>query len=131
MVIGPRYVEGGGTSRGGPRAPCLLVANKYIALWPASRARTRARYAASARGAEATTSRHQIKGYVVHGEMAYQAWVNGFRLGEVPIHFKNRARDASKLTGQEIYMALLNFAFLRFRYGFRPKRKTAPAPSST
>ena len=43
--------------------------------------------------------RIKIKGYVVHGEMAYQAWVNGFRLGEVPIHFKNRARDASKLTG--------------------------------
>ena len=46
----------------------------------------------------------------MHGEMAYQAWIHGFRLGEVPIHFKNRARDASKLTAQEIYMALLNFA---------------------
>jgi len=63
---------------------------------------------------------------VVHGEMAYQAWINGFRLGEVPIHFKNRARDASKLTAEEIYMALLNFAMLRFRYGFRPK----PRPST-
>ena len=67
--------------------------------------------------------RIKIKGYVVHGEMAYQAWINGFRLGEVPIHFKNRARDASKLTGEEIYMALLNFALLRFRYGFRPRRR--------
>ena len=66
------------------------------------------------------------KGYVVHGEMAYQAWVNGFLLGEVPIHFKNRARDASKLSAQEIYMALLNFALLRFRYGFRPKKRARP-----
>ena len=53
--------------------------------------------------------------------MAYQAWVHGFRLGEVPIHFQNRARDASKLSAEEIYMALFNFALLRFRYGFRPK----------
>src|SRR5207247_1246404 len=65
--------------------------------------------------------RIKITGYVVHGEMAYQAWIHGFRLGEVPIHFKNRARDASKLTREEITMALLNFALLRFRYGFRPK----------
>ena len=35
--------------------------------------------------------RIKITGYVVHGEMAYQAWLNGFRLGEVPIHFRNRA----------------------------------------
>ena len=53
--------------------------------------------------------------------MAYQAWVHGFRLGEVPIHFKNRAREASKLSAEEIYMALLNFALLRFRYGWRPR----------
>jgi hypothetical protein len=70
---------------------------------------------------ETDFDRIKIKGYVVHGEMAYQAWINGFRLGEVPIHFKNRARDASKLTSEEITMALLNFAALRFRYGFRPR----------
>ena len=52
--------------------------------------------------------RIKITGYVVHGEMAYQAWIHGFRLGEVPIHFKNRVRDASKLTREEITMALLN-----------------------
>jgi len=76
--------------------------------------------------------RIKIKGYVVHGEMAYQAWINGFHLGEVPIHFKNRARDASKLTAEEIYMALLNFAMLRFRYGFRPKPRpeTAADPAA-
>ncbi len=67
--------------------------------------------------------RIKIKGYAVHGEMAYQAWISGFRLGEVPIHFKNRARDASKLTSEEIYMAFLNFALLRLRYGFRPRKR--------
>ena len=72
---------------------------------------------------ETEFDRIKIRGYVVHGEMAYQAWVHGFRLGEVPIHFKNRARAASKLSGEEIYMALLNFALLRFRYGFRPRKR--------
>ena len=57
--------------------------------------------------------------------MAYQAWINGFLLGEVPIHFHNRRRAASKLTFEEIYMALFNFAALRFRYGFRPRVREA------
>jgi hypothetical protein len=41
----------------------------------------------------------------------------------VPIHFKNRAREASKLTAEEIYTALVNFALLRFRYGWTPRRR--------
>jgi hypothetical protein len=57
--------------------------------------------------------------------MAYQAWINGFRLGEVPIHFRNRKRAASKLTLEEITTALVNFALLRFRYGFRPHKRLA------
>jgi dolichol-phosphate mannosyltransferase len=77
---------------------------------------------------ETEFDRIKIRGYVVHGEMAYQAWIHGFRLGEVPIHFRNRAREASKLTFEEIYMALANFALLRFRYGFRPRpRADRPA----
>ena len=135
MVIGSRYVPGGGSSEWGFWRPILSwLANKYIALVAGIPVRdTTSGYRGYRREVLEQTDfeRIKIKGYVVHGEMAYQAWVNGFRLGEVPIHFKNRARDASKLTGQEIYMALLNFAGLRFRYGFRPKRKSAPAPSST
>jgi dolichol-phosphate mannosyltransferase len=72
---------------------------------------------------ETEFDRIKVKGYAVHGEMAYQAWIHGFRLGEVPIHFKNREREASKLTAEEIYSALLNFALLRVRYGFRPRRR--------
>ena len=135
MVIGSRYIPGGGTSEWGlSRAVLSWVANKYIALVAGVPVRdTTSGYRGYRRAVleAADFERIKIKGYVVHGEMAYQAWINGFRLGEVPIHFKNRARDASKLTGQEIYMALLNFAALRFRYGFRPKPRpeTAPAPS--
>lgn len=135
MVIGSRYIPGGGTSEWGlARAVLSWLANKYIALVAGIPVRdTTSGYRAYRREVlEATEfDRIKIKGYVVHGEMAYQAWVHGFRLGEVPIHFKNRARDASKLTGQEIAMALANFALLRFRYGFRPRKRASAAAPST
>ena len=127
MVIGSRYVPGGGTSEWGWARPVLSwLANRYVALVAGIPVRdTTSGFRAYRREVlEATEfDRIRIKGYVVHGEMAYQAWVHGFRLAEVPIHFRNRARDASKLTGEEIYMALLNFALLRLRYGFRPRRR--------
>jgi dolichol-phosphate mannosyltransferase len=128
MVIGSRYVEGGGTSEWGLLRPLLSwLANKYIRVVAGVPIRdTTSGYRGYRRQVleETDFDRIKIKGYVVHGEMAYQAWINGFRLGEVPIHFKNRARDASKLTGEEIYMALLNFAAMRFRYGLRPKARS-------
>jgi glycosyltransferase involved in cell wall biosynthesis len=127
MVIGSRYIEGGGTSEWGLARPFLSwAANKYIALVAGVPVRdTTSGYRAYKRAAlEAIAfDRIKITGYAVHGEMAYQAWIAGFRLGEVPIHFKNRARDASKLSSEEVYMAFLNFALLRFRYGFRPRRR--------
>lgn len=129
MVVGSRYVEGGGSSEWGVLRPLLSwCANKYIALVAGVPIRdTTSGYRAYRRAVleETEFDRIKIRGYVVHGEMAYQAWVHGFRLGEVPIHFKNRAREASKLSAEEIYMALLNFAALRFRYGFRPRKRDA------
>jgi dolichol-phosphate mannosyltransferase len=127
MVIGSRYVPGGGTSEWGFARPVLSwAANKYIKLVAGIPIRdTTSGYRAYRRAVlEATEfDRIRIRGYVVHGEMAYQAWIHGFRLGEVPIHFKNRAREASKLSAEEIYTALANFALLRVRYGLRPKRR--------
>jgi len=129
MVIGSRYVEGGGSSEWGLLRPLLSwLANLYIKIVAGIPVRdTTSGYRAYRRAVleETQFERIKITGYVVHGEMAYQAWVHGFRLGEVPIHFKNRARDASKLTSEEIYMALLNFALLRFRYGFRPRKRAS------
>ena len=133
MVVGSRYVEGGGTSEWGTWRPVLSwLANKYVAVVAGIPIRdTTSGYRAYRRVVleEAEFDRIKIRGYVVHGEMAYQAWIHGFRLGEVPIHFKNRAREASKLTGQEIYMALVNFALLRFRYGLRPRKRRAAGHS--
>jgi dolichol-phosphate mannosyltransferase len=135
MVIGSRYVEGGGSSEWGVLRPLLSwAANKYIKLVAGVPVRdTTSGYRGYRRAVleQAEFDRIKIRGYVVHGEMAYQAWVHGFRLGEVPIHFKNRARAASKLSTEEIYMALLNFALLRFRYGFRPKKRSLAETART
>jgi dolichol-phosphate mannosyltransferase len=125
MVIGSRYIVGGGTSEWGFARPALSwLANKYVAAVAGLPVRdTTSGYRGYRRAVlEATDfDRIKISGYAVHGEMAYQAWIHGFRLGEVPIHFRNRQRAASKLSFQEIYMAVVNFAALRFRYGFRPR----------
>ena len=130
MIIGSRYVPGGGTSDWGiVRAALSWLANKYIAVVAGIPVKdTTSGYRGYRREVlEATDfDRIRIKGYVVHGEMAYQAWINGFRLGEVPIHFRNRRRAASKLTSEEIYMALVNFALLRRRYGTVPRRREEP-----
>ena len=129
MVVGSRYVEGGGSSEWGFLRPLLSgCANRTSRSWRGCPIRdTTSGFRAYRRAVleETEFDRIKIRGYVVHGEMAYQAWVHGFRLGEVPIHFKNRAREASKLSAEEIYMALLNFALLRFRYGFRPRKRDA------
>jgi len=129
MVVGSRYVEGGSTSDWGHWRPLLSwLANKYVSVVAGVPVRdTTSGYRAYRREVleETEFDRIKISGYVVHGEMAYQAWIHGFRLGEVPIHFKNRAREASKLSSEEIYMALVNFALLRFRYGLRPRRRAA------
>jgi dolichol-phosphate mannosyltransferase len=131
MVIGSRYVPGGGTSEWGfSRAVLSWLANKYVALVAGVPIRdTTSGYRAYRREVlEATDfDRIKITGYAVHGEMAYQAWIHGFRLGEVPIHFRNRAREASKLTAQEIYMAFANFGLLRWRYGVRPRKRPEEA----
>jgi dolichol-phosphate mannosyltransferase len=135
MVIGSRYVPGGGSSEWGFWRPILSwLANKYIALVAGIPVRdTTSGFRAYRREVleETEFDRIRIKGYVVHGEMAYQAWIHGFRLGEVPIHFKNRDREASKLTGEELYKALLNFGLLRLRYGFRPRRREAARGDAT
>ncbi len=131
MVIGSRYIHGGGTSEWGfSRAALSWLANKYIALVAGVPVRdTTSGYRGYRREVleEAEFDRIKIRGYAVHGEMAYQAWVHGFRLGEVPIHFRNRRREASKLSVEEIVMAFVNFALLRFRYGFRPRRRPPAA----
>src|SRR5207245_5766764 len=73
MVIGSRYVEGGGSSEWGLARPALSwLANKYIALVAGVPVRdTTSGYRGYRREVlEATDfERIKIRGYVVHGEM--------------------------------------------------------------
>jgi dolichol-phosphate mannosyltransferase len=135
MVVGSRYIPGGGASEWGfSRTHLSGLANRYIRIVTRMPLHDfTGGYRAYRRAVleEADFDRIKVRGYAVHGETAYQAWINGFRLVEVPIHFRNRRRDASKLTLREVYMALLNFSLLRFRYGFRPRaRRGSPTESA-
>jgi dolichol-phosphate mannosyltransferase len=131
MVIGARYIPGGGTSEWGfSRTHLSGWANKYIRVVTGMPLHDfTGGYRAYRRPVleAADFERIKVSGYAVHGETAYQAWIHGFRLAEVPIHFRNRVRDASKLTLKEVYMAFFNFSFLRVRYGFRPRRRSQGA----
>jgi dolichol-phosphate mannosyltransferase len=127
VVIGSRYIPGGGTSQWGwARALLSGLANRYVELV------TRVPLSDFTGGYRAYRrpvleavefDRIKIRGYAVHGEMAYQAWVHGFRIGEVPIHFRNRERESSKLSLEEVVTAFVNFSLLRIRYGRRPRTR--------
>ncbi len=124
MVIGSRYIPGGGTSDWGVLRPLLSwMANRYVALVagiPVKDTTSGYRgYRRAGPGGDGVRPHqdHRLRGPRRDGLPGLD--LNGFRLGEVPIHFKNRDRDASKLSAEEIYMALVNFAMLRFRYGIR------------
>jgi dolichol-phosphate mannosyltransferase len=124
MVIGSRYIGGGGTSQWGLLRPLLSwLANKYIRLVAGVPVRDlTGGYRAYRRQVleETAFDRIKITGYAVHGEMAYQAWIHGFVWARCPFTSRTGS-DASKLSLQEVTMAFANFALLRFRYGFRPR----------
>lgn len=131
MVIGSRYIPGGSSSDWGYLRPLLSgLANLYVRCVAGLPVRdTTSGYRAYRRSLLESIDfdRIRIRGYAVHGEMAYQAWALGFRIGEVPICFRNRRRDASKLTLGEIASACVNFGLLRLRYG----RRQAPRAELT
>ena len=84
------------------------LANKYVALVAGIPIRdTTSGYRAYRREVleETEFDRIKIRGYVVHGEMAYQAWVHGFRLGEVPIHFRKAITSRSGRIAHKIPVA--------------------------
>ncbi len=54
-------------------------------------------------------------GYTFQIEMDYRAWKKGFRLGEVPIVFTDRAEGQSKMSGAIMREAVWRVWSLRFR----------------
>ena len=58
-------------------------------------------------------------GYTFQIEMDYRAWKKGFRLGEVPIVFTDRAEGQSKMSGAIMREAVWRVWALRFKSWFR------------
>jgi dolichol-phosphate mannosyltransferase len=68
-------------------------------------------------------------GYSFLLEMTYTAWVNGFRVAEIPITFVDRRSGYSKMNSAIFWESLLMVWRLSIRNGFRrtPRRRT-PQP---
>lgn len=110
LVIGSRYVHGGGT------VGCTLP--RKLLSWGANA------FAKSMLGLQAMDCtagfrcyRRQVlesinldaifsNGYSFLIEMLYRCQQRGWRVGEVPILFENRRRGASKISKQEVFKAL-------------------------
>lgn len=54
--------------------------------------------------------------YDIQIETVKQAWIQGFRVGEIPITFENRKRGKSKLTTAEFWAFLSYIAKTKFGY---------------
>jgi dolichol-phosphate mannosyltransferase len=137
LVIGSRYVPGGSTvgwSRF--RRALSRSGNAYVRMvlgLPLNDAtagyRVFRREVLEALPVSALTS----SGYCFQIETAYQAWLKGFRLAEVPITFRERVAGASKMSSRIVIEALAQVARWsvvsgRGHRGRRRQPATQPTP---
>jgi glycosyltransferase involved in cell wall biosynthesis len=64
-------------------------------------------------------------GYAFQIELAYRAWRKGFKVGEVPIVFREREHGTSKMSGRIVAEAVLNVAGWAVRDGFNLRLRRA------
>lgn len=118
LVIGSRYVAGGGTtdwgigrqliSRGGNVYARLILGLPLADMTGGFRCYRR-------RALEAIQlDRIRSNGYSFQIEMAYRVHQAGLRVGEVPIIFPDRRVGASKMSKHIVVEALINVVKLRF-----------------
>lgn len=117
LVIGSRYVAGGGTtdwgigrqliSRGGNIYARLILGLSLSDMTGGYRCYRRAALEAI------NLDRIRSNGYSFQIEMAYRVRQAGLRVGEVPIIFPDRRVGASKMSKQIVFEALLNVVKLR------------------
>lgn len=117
LVIGSRYVAGGGTtdwgigrqliSRGGNIYARLILGLPLSDMTGGYRCYRRAALEAI------SLDRIRSNGYSFQIEMAYRVRQAGLRVGEVPIIFPDRRVGASKMSKQIVFEALLNVVKLR------------------
>lgn len=122
LVIGSRYVRGGGTR--GCTLPRILLswgANAFARLMLGLRAHdTTAGFRCYRRAVLESVGIDEIRssGYSFLIEMLYRTQRRGWRVGEVPIIFDNRRLGTSKISQSEILRAMqtvLRLAWARLR----------------
>ncbi|HEY0733785.1 MAG TPA: polyprenol monophosphomannose synthase [Herpetosiphonaceae bacterium] len=117
LVIGSRYVAGGGTTDWGiGRQLISRGGNIYARLilgLPLSDMTGGYRCYRSAALEAINLDRIRSNGYSFQIEMAYRVRQAGLRVGEVPIIFPDRRVGASKMSKQIVFEALLNVVKLR------------------
>ncbi len=69
-------------------------------------------------------------GYAFQIEMSYKAWMEGFRVREIPITFTDRYAGTSKMSGHIVREALWMVWSLAFKYGFRRTPRAKPKPDA-
>jgi dolichol-phosphate mannosyltransferase len=118
VVIGSRYVEGGGTVNWGVHRKLLSwFANKFAAsLLQIPAHDITSGYRLYRRDALEWIRSTEIKstGYSFLGELLYRAHRGGARIAEQPIVFQDRTNGVSKLHRREIYLGAINLLRLRF-----------------
>ena len=118
VVIGSRYVAGGGTVNWGVHRKLLSsLANTFAAtLLQIPAHDITSGYRLYRRGALEWIRRTEIKstGYSFLGELLYRAYREGARIAEQPIIFHDRTNGVSKLHRREIYLGAINLLRLRF-----------------
>jgi dolichol-phosphate mannosyltransferase len=124
VIIGSRYVAGGGTLHCTlPRRALSRSANLFARLVLGLQAEdTTAGFRAYRRAVLESIPLDEIvsNGYSFLIEMLYQCQKNGWRIGEVPIVFENRQRGKSKISRQEIAKAMGTVVRLRMEKGRLP-----------
>ena len=125
VVIGSRYVDGGGTAQCTlPRKVLSRGANGFAHLMLGLRARdTTAGFRCYRREVLESIDLDSIRanGYSFLIEMLFRCQRAGWRVGEVPIVFVNRLLGASKISREEIIKAILTVLRLAPRRIFSGK----------
>jgi dolichol-phosphate mannosyltransferase len=121
VTIGSRYVDGGGvTNWSRARLGLSRAGNAYARMalgLPVSDSTSGYRvYRREALEALVSDGIHS-EGYAFQIELAYRAWRMGYRIGEVPITFREREHGKSKLSRAIVIEALAKVA----EWGFRDR----------
>jgi dolichol-phosphate mannosyltransferase len=118
VVIGSRYVRGGGTVNwSAGRILLSWTANKFAAALlriPAHDITSGYRLYRRQVLEWIRTTEVKSTGYSFLGELLYRVYRNGARIAELPIVFHDRTRGVSKLHRREIYLGAINLLRLRF-----------------